>query len=78
MGELIVPAGLKMGMNYGFDKIRFLAPVKTGAKVRAVATLKSVTEKNPGQFLFAADYVIEIEGESKPALMCEWLLMYFV
>jgi len=78
MGELVVPAGLKMGMNYGFDKIRFLAPVKTGAKVRAVATLKEVTEKNPGQFLFAAEYVIEIEGESKPALMADWLLMYFV
>ncbi len=78
MKELVVPQGLKMGMNYGFDKIRFLAPVKTGARVRATATLKSVTEKNPGQFLFSSEYVIEIEGEDKPALMCEWLLMYFV
>lgn len=78
MSELVIPAGLKMGMNYGFDKIRFLAPVKTGAKVRAVATLKEVTEKNPGQFLFSAEYSIEIEGESKPALIADWLLMYFV
>ncbi len=78
MEELVIPAGLKMGMNYGFDKIRFLAPVKTGSKVRATATLKEVTEKNPGQFLFSAEYTIEIEGESKPALIADWLLMYFV
>lgn len=77
MDELVVPAGLKMGMNYGFDKIRFLAPVKTGAKVRATATLKEVTEKKPGQFLFAAEYSVEIEGETKPALIADWLLMYF-
>lgn len=78
MDELVIPAGLKMGMNYGFDKIRFLAPVKTGARVRAVATLKEVTEKNPGQYLFSAEYSIEIEGESKPALIADWLVMYFV
>jgi acyl dehydratase len=77
MDELVVPAGLKMGMNYGFDKIRFLAPVKTGAKVRATATLKEVTEKKPGQFLFTAEYSVEIEGETKPALIADWLLMYF-
>ncbi|HAG96907.1 MAG: protein dehydratase [Pseudomonadales bacterium] len=78
MSELVIPAGLKMGMNYGFDKIRFLAPVKTGARVRAVATLKAVTEKNPGQYLFTAEYAVEIEGESKPALIADWLVMYFV
>ena len=78
MSELVIPANLKMGMNYGFDKIRFLAPVKTGSKVRAVATLKEVTEKSPGQFLFTAEYAIEIEGGSKPALIADWLVMYFV
>lgn len=78
MNELVIPAGLKMGMNYGFDKIRFLAPVKTGARVRAVATLKAVTEKNPGQYLLTAEYAVEIEGESKPALIADWLVMYFV
>lgn len=78
MSELVVPADLKMGMNYGFDKIRFLAPVKTGSRVRAVATLKEVTEKNPGQFLFSSEYTIEIEDSPKPALIADWLLMYFV
>lgn len=78
MEDIVVPKNMKMGMNYGFDKIRFLAPVKTGARVRAVATLKDVVEKNPGQFLFSAEYSVEIEGESKPALICDWLVMYFV
>lgn len=77
MAETLVPEGLKMGMNYGFDKIRFLAPVKVGARVRAVAVLKEVTEKKPGQFLFATEMTVEIEGEDKPALIADWLIMYF-
>ena len=78
MEQLIVPKDLKMGMNYGFDKIRFLAPVKTGSRVRSVATLKDVVEKSPGQLLFSAEFVVEIEGGSKPALVCDWLVMYVV
>ncbi|HVL02317.1 MAG TPA: MaoC family dehydratase [Dongiaceae bacterium] len=78
MPELLVPAGLKMGMNYGFDKIRFLAPVKVNGKVRAVAKLKDAVEKNPGQFLLTAEYTVEIEGSPKPALIAEWMVMYFV
>ena len=78
MADMIVPEGLKMGMNYGFDKIRFLAPVSVDSKVRCVATLKEVTEKKPGQFLFKVELSVEIEGEDKPALIADWLLMYFV
>ena len=78
MAEMIVPEGLKMGMNYGFDKIRFLAPVKVDSEVRAVATLKEATEKKPGQFLFNVEMAVEIKGEEKPALLADWLLMYFV
>lgn len=78
MADMIVPEGLKMGMNYGFDKIRFLAPVKVNSDVRAVAVLKEVTEKKPGQFLFNVEMTIEIKGEEKPALLADWLLMYFV
>jgi acyl dehydratase len=78
MPDLVVPAGLKMGMNYGFDKIRFLAPVKVDARVRAVAKLKDVVEKNPGQFLLTSEYSVEIEGQPKPALIADWMVMYFV
>ncbi|OUS05856.1 hypothetical protein A9Q81_03680 [Gammaproteobacteria bacterium 42_54_T18] len=78
MADMIVPEGLKMGMNYGFDKIRFLAPVSVDSKVRCVATLKEMTEKKPGQFLFNVELSVEIEVEDKPALIADWLLMYFV
>lgn len=78
MADMIVPQGLKMGMNYGFDKIRFLAPVNVDSNVRCVATLKELTEKKPGQFLFNVELAVEIEGEDKPALIADWLLMYFV
>lgn len=78
MPDMIVPQGLKMGMNYGFDKLRFMAPVKTGKRVRARAKLLDASEKKPGQWLLKFEYTIEIEGEEKPALVAEWLLMYFV
>jgi acyl dehydratase len=78
MADMIMPEGLKMGMNYGFDKLRFMAPVKVGKRVRAHAKLLDATEKKPGQWLLKFEYSIEIEGEEKPALVAEWLLMYFV
>ena len=78
MPDLIAPEGLKMGMNYGFDKIRFINPVKVNSKVRGAAKLIDVTEKNPGQFLLKLEFSVEIEGEEKPALISEWMLMYFV
>ena len=64
-----------MGLNYGFDKIRFLSPVKVDSRVRAKAMLLDVTEKKPGQFLIKQQVSIEIEGESTPALIDEWLNM---
>ncbi|MFP5441440.1 MAG: MaoC family dehydratase [Gammaproteobacteria bacterium] len=78
MPDMILPQGLKMGMNYGFDKLRFMAPVKVDKRVRARAKLLAADEKKPGQWLLKFEYTIEIEGEEKPALVAEWLLMYFV
>lgn len=78
VSDQVLPEGIKMGMNYGFDKIRFLAPVKTGKRVRASVKLLDVQEKAPGQLLMKNEFVVEIEGEDKPALLAEWLLMYFV
>lgn len=70
--------GTKMGMNYGFDKVRFLAPVPVGAKVRAHFTLKDAVEKREGQFLLTYGITVEIEGAEKPALICDWLGMQFL
>lgn len=66
-----------MGVNYGFDKVRFLQPVKVGSRIRAKTKLLEAAEKKPGQYLFKLEVIIEIEGEEKPALMAEWLSMIF-
>ena len=67
-----------MGLNYGFDKIRFLAPVKVNSRVRARAKLLDAQEKAPKQFLIKQEITVEIENESKPALVGEWLTMVMV
>lgn len=64
-----------MGINYGFDKIRFLAPVRAGKRVRAHAELINVEEKGENRFLSTQKITVEIEGEETPALVAEWLGM---
>ena len=73
----LVPDGLKMAVNYGFDRIRFLAPVKSGKRVRGRFVLDSVEEKAPGQWLLRHMVTVEIEGEDKPALTAAWLGLMF-
>lgn len=68
----LVLEGIAMGINYGFDKVRFLAPVKEGKRIRAKAKVLSISERTPGQFLIKYDINVEIEGEETPALVCEW------
>ena len=75
-GSLVID-GVKMGVNYGFEKVRFLAPVKVGKKVRGHFRLKSADEKRPGQYLLTYEVTVEIEGEEKPALVADWLAMQF-
>jgi len=65
-----------MRINYGFDRIRFLTPVKVDSRVRARARLLDVQEKSPGHFLIRQEVSMEIEGEAKPALIAEWLTMH--
>jgi acyl dehydratase len=65
-------------LNYGFDRVRFVAPVRVGKRIRAAARLAEVAERKPGQFLIKLDVTIEIEGESKPALTAEWLSLHVV
>jgi acyl dehydratase len=74
---ILFPPGLKMAVNYGLDRVRFLAPVKSGARVRGRFTLDSVEEKAPGQVLMRHIVTVEIEGEEKPALTAIWLGLLF-
>jgi acyl dehydratase len=83
LGDLVRAADFAMakatwGMNYGFNKIRFLTPVKSGSRIRARFTLKAMEERSPGQWMGTVDVVIEIEGESRPALVAEWLTLTYV
>jgi len=74
---MLFPPGLKMAVNYGLDRVRFLAPVKSGARVRGRFTLDSVEEKAPGQVLMRHIVTVEIEGEDKPAMTAVWLGLLF-
>jgi acyl dehydratase len=60
-------------INYGFDKIRFMTPVKSGARVRGRFTMASARYRGPGMLMITYDVTIEIEGERKPALTANWL-----
>jgi acyl dehydratase len=75
---MLIPEGVKMALNYGFDRIRFLAPVKSGKRVRGRFTLDSIEEKAPGQILMRHIVTVDIEGEDKPALTAQWLGLMFV
>ncbi len=76
-GSGLVIEGTKMGVNYGFEKVRFLAPVPSGSKIRGRFSLKDVVEKKPGQFLLTYEVSVDIEGQDKPALIADWLAMQF-
>jgi len=75
---MLLPDGLKMAVNYGFDRVRFLSPVRSGKRVRGRFTLDSVEQKAPGQLLMRHKVTVEIEGEEKPALTADWLGLIFV
>lgn len=73
----IVLDGVKMGVNYGFEKIRFLTPVRTGRRIRARHVLLGVEDKGGGRYLFRTEVSVEIEGEERPAIAAEWLTMQY-
>ena len=74
---MLIPDSIKMAVNYGMDRVRFLAPVRAGKRVRGRFVLDSVEEKAPGQVLMRHIVTVEIEGEDKPALTAVWLGLIF-
>jgi acyl dehydratase len=67
-----------MGINYGFDKLRFINPVKVNSRIRGRFVLLEAEQKKPNHYLLKHEVTVEIEGESKPALIAEWLGMTVV
>ena len=74
---MLRPDGIRMGVNYGFEKVRFLAPVRSGKRVRGRFVLDAVDDKAPGQLLVRHNVTVEIEGEDKPALIADWIGLIF-
>lgn len=65
--------GILMGVNYGFEKVRFINPVKVDAKIRANSVISAVEQKDPNTLQVTRTVTVEIEGEAKPALVAEWV-----
>jgi acyl dehydratase len=75
-GEALpVVEGRAISINYGFDKVRFVAPVRSGARVRARFVLRDIGKRGPREVLARYGVTVEIEGEEKPALAAEWLTL---
>src|ERR1700749_2088591 len=73
-----VISGTTMGVNYGFDKLRFISPVRSGSRVRGRFTLAEAKLRKPKELQSRTSVTVEIEGEEKPALVADWIgLIYF-
>ena len=72
-GVAVELENVKMAINYGFEKIRFIQPVPSGSKVRAHFFLNNADERKPNQWMLTYDISIEIEGSDKPVLSAQWL-----
>lgn len=77
MGQQALPPieGKVMGINYGFDRVRFLAPVPSGARVRARFILADLTERSNGEFALRYQVTMDIDGTAKPALAADWITL---
>jgi acyl dehydratase len=72
-----VPDNTLMAVNYGLDRVRFIAPVRSGSRVRGRFVLDAVDDKAPGQLLLRHTVTVEIENHDKPALTAQWLGLIF-
>ena len=73
----LVPADTEYGLNYGMEKVRFLLPVPTGSRVRDRITLTDFHERSPGRFMQRSTHTLELEGHDKPAMVADWLVLWF-
>ena len=75
---LLVPSDVEMGVNYGCNRVRFLSPVPSGARVRGRFRLASLEDKAPGVVQQTTECTVELEGADKPALVADWVVQYFI
>ena len=70
--------GTRTGVNFGFNNVRFIAPVRSGKRVRGRFVLKAVATRSPGVVQSTLAVTVEIEQEPKPALVAEWLTLAYL
>ena len=70
--------GLRLGVNYGFERVRWVQPVRSGSRIRATFTIVAIAETGPGQFREELDVLVEAEGLDRPAVAARWLTMYMI
>ena len=80
MSDEVMPAieGTAMGVNYGFDKLRFISPVRSGKRVRGRFVLAEATLRKPKELQSRTNVTVEIEGEEKPALVADWIGLIYL
>ncbi len=71
------PDGAELGINYGFDRLRLMAPVPIGSRIRCRIRLLDIAERGAGRLLLTTENTIEVEGSEKPAMVAHWLVMLF-
>lgn len=76
ISELIDFQGIQMGLNYGFEKVRFISPVPVNSEVRMSSSLKTV-ERDGHRVKVTMEIVFELKGNEKPACIAEWVNMFF-
>lgn len=70
------PADVAYGLNYGIERVRWITPVRVGARIRMQCKLLDIEDRGDERFLIRTDNTLEIEGEERPALVAEWLGMF--
>ena len=70
------PAGVAYALNYGFERVRFMAPVKVGSRIRNRVVLTNVSDKGAGRIMLRTQNTVEIDGGAKPALVADWLGLF--
>jgi acyl dehydratase len=70
--------GLRVGVNYGIDRLRFISAVPSGSRIRAVFTIDAIDEVSPGKFRETQGVTVEVEGQERPAIVASWLSMFML
>ncbi len=70
--------GMRLGVNYGFDRVRWVQPVRSGSRIRASFTIAALTPDGPAQLREELDVIVEVEGLERPAIAARWLTMYML